>query len=332
MAKTRVALNGFGRIGRLATRRILERDDLELVVINDLADPKGLAYLFERDSVHGKYPGDVTYADGQLNVDGASIALTSHRDPKDCDWGDLGIDVVLEATGVFTKREMASLHLDAGAKKVLISAPATNPDVTVCLGVNEEDYDSSSHRIVSNASCTTNCVSPVLKPLHQAFGITAGVLNTVHAYTMGQGLLDSPNKSFRRGRAAALNLVPTSTGAAKAVGLVIPDLAGKLDGFAIRTPNPTGSMADLTLTLSKDCTVDEAHEVLAAYADKHPNILGFSNEELVSSDIIGDTRSSVVDSLMTIKVGSMLKLVCWYDNEAGYATRLVDMASYITSR
>jgi glyceraldehyde 3-phosphate dehydrogenase len=250
----------------------------------------------------------------------------------DCRWGDLGIDVVLEATGVFTKRARAATHLEAGAKRVLISAPATNPDVTLCLGVNEEDFNPSSHRIISNASCTTNCVSPVLKALHQSFGVTAGVLNTVHAYTMGQGLLDSPKGNFRRGRAAALNLVPTSTGAAKAVGLVLPDLAGKLDGFAIRTPNPTGSIADLTLTLAKDCTVDDAHDSLRRYSERYPTILGFSEEELVSSDIIGDNRSSIVDSLMTVKVGSMLKVLSWYDNEAGYATRLVDMASYISTR
>lgn len=329
MVKTRIALNGFGRIGRLATRRIMEREDLELVVINDLADDNSLAYLFKRDSVHGAYPGTVNYDNKVLVVDGKRIAMTSHRDPMDCHWGDLGIDVVLEATGVFTQRARAGLHLESGAKRVLISAPASDPDVTLCLGVNEEQFDASAHRIVSNASCTTNCVSPVLKALDEAFTLEAGVLNTIHAYTMGQGLLDSPNKNLRRGRAAALNLVPTSTGAAKAVGLVLPQLAGKLDGFAVRTPNPTGSLADLTLTFAKEVSVASAHDVLRAAAEARPDVLGFSTDELVSSDVMGDTRSSIVDSLMTLKVGPMLKVVAWYDNEAGYATRLVDMAQYI---
>ena len=330
MSKLRIAINGFGRIGRLALRQALAREDMEIVAINDLADDEALCYLFRNDSVHGRYPGPVAYEGGALVAGGQTIPLTSHRDPADCRWGDQGVDVVLEATGVFTKRERAQLHLDSGAKRVLISAPATNPDVTVCLGVNDDQFK-PEHRIISNASCTTNCVSPVLKALHAAFTVTSGVLNTVHAYTMGQSLLDAPAGKLRRGRAAALNLVPTSTGAAKAVGLVLPDLAGKLDGFAIRTPNPTGSMADLTLTFANDPTVDEAHAVLEAYAKANSRVLAFSREELVSSDIVGDSHSSTVDSLMTLKVGPMLKLVCWYDNECGYATRLVDMAALVGS-
>lgn len=330
MSKLKVAINGFGRIGRLALRQALKRDDMEIVAINDLADDAALVYLFERDSVHGNYKkGEVGYADGALEALGKSIPMTSHRDPAEAGWGDKGVDVVLECTGVFTKRERAQLHLDAGAKRVLISAPATNPDVTVCLGVNDGAYDAAKHRIVSNASCTTNCVSPVLKALDDAFGVEYGVLNTVHAYTMGQSLLDAPADKLRRGRAAALNLVPTSTGAAKAVGLVLPQLAGRLDGFAIRTPNPTGSMADLTLLLKKDASVADVHGALRSYEEQHPTILEVSDAELVSSDIVGDTHSSIVDSLMTMKLGPMLKLVAWYDNEFGYATRLVEMAAFI---
>jgi glyceraldehyde 3-phosphate dehydrogenase len=331
MSRTRIAINGFGRIGRLALRRALSRDDVEVVVVNDLADNASLAYLFERDSVHGRYPGDVRLDGDTLHIDGQAIRFTSHRDPLKCDWGGLGIDVVLEATGVFLERDRASLHLEAGAKRVLLSAPAKQPDITLCLGVNHDAFDAAQHRIVSNASCTTNCVAPVLKALHDAYGVEYGMLNTVHAYTMGQGLLDSPNKNFRRGRAAAVNLVPTTTGAAKAVGLVIPELSGKLDGLAIRVPVPSGSLADLTLTLGADPSVDEVLDTLRTYAARHPSVLEVSGEELVSSDILGNTHSSVVDALMTMKTGPMLKLLCWYDNEAGYASRLVDMGVYIAT-
>ena len=326
---TRIAINGFGRIGRLALRSALTRGDIDVVAVNDLADNASLAYLFARDSVHGSYPGEVELQGENLFIDGKAIRFTSHRDPADCAWGDLGVDVVLEATGVFLQRERAALHLEAGAKRVLISAPATDPDATLCLGVNEGDFDPAKHSVVSNASCTTNCVAPVLKALHDAFGVEYGMLNTVHAYTMGQGLLDSPNKKLRRGRAAALNMVPTSTGAARAVGLVIPDLKGKLDGLAVRTPTPTGSIADLTLTLTGTPSIKEVHEVLGSYAERYPSVLALSNEELVSTDIVGDTHSSIVDTLMSMEMGPMLKLLCWYDNEAGYATRLVDMALHI---
>jgi len=332
MAKTRVAINGFGRIGRLALRQILKRDDMEVVSINDLADNKALAYLFKRDSVQGNYAGEVSSTDDAIIIDGVSIPMTALRDPRELGHGDRNVDIVLECTGVFVKRDAAAMHLEAGAKKVLISAPAKGPDATLVLGVNEGDYDPANHHVVSNASCTTNCVSPALKALDDAFTVTSGVLNTVHAYTMGQSLLDAPKKKLRRGRAAAVNLVPTSTGAAVAVGLVLPQLKGKLDGFAVRTPHPTGSLADLTLTFEKTPTVDEAHAVLRAYAEANPTVLEVSSEELVSSDIVGDTHSSVVDSLMTLSVGNMLKLVLWYDNEAGYATRLVDMAAYMASK
>ncbi|MGB0589459.1 MAG: type I glyceraldehyde-3-phosphate dehydrogenase [Myxococcota bacterium] len=330
MNKTRIAINGFGRIGRIALRRALTRDDVEVVAVNDLADNAALAYLFSRDSVHGRYPGDVRLEGETLFVDEHPIRFTSHRDPGACGWGDLGVDVVLEATGVFLQRDRAALHLDAGAKRVLISAPAKDPDVTLCLGVNEQDFDPTSHYVVSNASCTTNCVAPVLKALHEAYGVEHGMLNTVHAYTMGQGLLDSPNKKYRRGRAAALNLVPTTTGAAKAVGLVIPELSGKLDGFAVRTPVPTGSIADLTLTLGADPSEADLLETLRAYEARYPEVLEVSTEELVSSDILGNTHSSIIDALMTMKTGPMFKVLSWYDNEAGYATRLVDMGVHIS--
>ena len=332
MGKTRIAINGFGRIGRLALRCALRRDDLEIVAINDLADNDSLTYLFRRDSVHGSYQGDVRLEGETLVVDGTRIAFTSHRDPRECGWGSQDIDIVLESTGVFTARDKAQLHLDGGAKRVLISAPAKGPDLTVCLGVNHEQFDAASHFIVSNASCTTNCVAPVLKAVHEAFTVTAGTLNTIHAYTMGQGLLDAPNKNHRRGRAAALNLVPTTTGAAKAVGLVLPELSGKLDGLAIRTPNPTGSLADLTLALGTEASIDEVHGALRQFAARYPHVLEVSSDELVSSDVIGDTHSSIVDTKMTMQVGGLLKLLCWYDNEAGYATRLVDVAAYMGER
>jgi glyceraldehyde 3-phosphate dehydrogenase len=292
-----------------------------------------LTYLYERDSVHGRAAGPVSLDGETLVVGDARIRFTSLRDPRECPWGELGVDIVLEATGVFTDRDKAALHLEGGAKRVLISAPAKGPDITVCLGVNHEDYDPAKHTIVSNASCTTNCVAPVLKALNDAYGVTSGLLNTVHAYTMGQGLLDAPvKKELRRGRAAALNLVPTTTGAAKAVGLVIPELQGKLDGFAVRVPVPTGSLADLTLTLGASPSIDELHATLRAFEARHPTVLQVSDEELVSSDIIGDEHSSVVDSLMTMKAGDLYKVVAWYDNEAGYATRLVDVAQYMGAR
>ena len=327
MSKTRIAINGFGRIGRLALRSILQRDDMKVVAINDLADPAALAYLFEYDSVHGRYQGDVSYNGEVLVVDGVAVPMIQQTDPAACGWGALGVDVLLESTGKFVERDKAALHLDAGAKRVLISAPGKNVDYTVCKGVNDDGLDPTKHLVVSNASCTTNCVAPPIKALHDAFRVTWGMINTIHAYTISQGLLDSPKKKLRQGRAAALNLVPTSTGAAKAVGLVMPDLNGKLDGLAIRTPNPSGSIADITLTFEKDPTVAEAHAVLEAFAAKHPDVLLFSRADLVSTDIVGDTHSSIVDSAMTMKMGSMLKVLAWYDNEAGYAARLVEMGA-----
>ena len=333
--KTRVAINGFGRIGRLAARRVLARpDEFELVAINDLADTEALAYLFKYDSVHGTYAPEV-HLDGpeRLHVGDHLIHMTANRDPGACKWGDQGVTVVLECSGVFVKRDQNQPHFNAGAKKVLISAPAKEPDLTVVLGVNHEKYDPAAHHLISNASCTTNCVAPPLKALDDAFGVAYAAINTTHAYTMSQSLLDAPQKkNLRQGRAAAVNLIPTSTGAAKAVGEVIPRLKGKLDGLAVRTPNPTGSLADITMVLERDATIDEAHAALAAFAAAHPTILQLSKAELASSDIVGSSFSSIVDSLMTMKVGPLLKILSWYDNEAGYATRLVDLAAFVASK
>jgi glyceraldehyde 3-phosphate dehydrogenase len=316
---TRIAINGFGRIGRLAARRVLADPSLELVAINDLADNEALAYLFKRDSVHGTYPGEVKLDGETLHVDGKTVRMTENRDIAANEWGKHGVDIVLECTGVFTDRAKNQPHFDAGAKKVIISAPAKEPDITIVLGVNDEKYDASAHHLLSNASCTTNCVSPPLKALEDAFGVAHAVINTTHAYTMSQALLDSPQKkSLRNGRAAAINLIPGSTGAAKAVGEVIPRLKGKL--------------ADITMTLDKDFTVESVHEALAAYAAKHPTIFQLSMEELVSSDVVGSSYSSIVDGLMTMKVGPLLKILAWYDNEAGYATRLVDLARLVASK
>ncbi len=330
MTKTRVAINGFGRIGRLAARRLLAHDSLELVAINDLAENEALAYLFKFDSVHGTYGPDVSVEGETMRVGDKTVRMTEFRNPLDCKWGDQGVDIVLECTGVFIDRPGNQPHFDAGAKRVLISAPAKSPDITVVLGVNHEQYDPSKHTLLSNASCTTNCVAPPLKALNDAFGVQYAVINTTHAYTMSQSLLDSPQrKNLRQGRAAAINLIPTSTGAAKAVGEVIPSLKGKLHGLAVRTPNPTGSLADITMTLEKDADVNAVHEVLAAYEAANPNVFKLSKDELVSADIVGSRYSSIVDSLMTMKVGPLLKILAWYDNEAGYATRLVDLAALV---
>ena len=330
MSNIRIAINGFGRIGRLAARNMLDRPDLELVAINDLADNAALTYLFKHDSVQGRF-NKPTHLEGEtLYVDGRAIKMTEHKDPMDCKWGEQGVDIVLECTGVFLTRDKVQPHFSSGAKCVLLSAPAKEKGIkTVCMGVNEETIEPGEN-LISNASCTTNAVAAPLKALHEAFGITYGVLNTIHAYTISQSLLDAPQKKdIRASRAAALNLVPSSTGAAKAVGLVLPALAGKLDGMSVRTTNPTGSIADLTLLFEREPSIEAAHAALAAYAEKHPTILWFSSDDLVSTDIVGLPFSSVIDSKMTMKVGPMLKILSWYDNEMGYATRLVDLAAYV---
>ena len=329
----RVGINGFGRIGRNVFRAAHERNaDIEWVGVNDLTDAKTLGHLLKYDSVLGPYPGTVEVSDDAIVVDGKTIKVTAERDPAALPWSDLGADVVIESTGLFTKREDAQKHLDAGAQKVIISAPATDPDVTVALGVNFEDaYDPDQHHIISNASCTTNCLAPVAKVLHETFGIEKGLMTTIHAYTADQNLQDAPHKDLRRARAAAVNLVPASTGAAKAIGLVIPELNGKLNGFAVRAPVPTGSVVDLTIVAKRDTTVEEINEAVKAASGN--GILRYTDDPIVSSDIVKDPHSSIFDSLLTsVLDGNLVKVVTWYDNEWGYSNRVVDLAQKVLVR
>jgi glyceraldehyde 3-phosphate dehydrogenase len=330
----RVGINGFGRIGRNVFRAAHERNaDIEWVGVNDLVDSKTLAHLLKYDSVYGPYPGTVEHTDDAIVVDGKTIKVTAEKDPAALPWGDLGADVVIESTGLFTKREDAQKHLDAGAQKVIISAPATDPDVTVALGVNFDDaYDADQHHIISNASCTTNCLAPVAKVLHETFGIENGLMTTIHAYTADQRLQDMPHKDLRRARAAAINLIPASTGAAKAVGLVLPDLQGKLTGFAVRAPVPTGSVVDLTAVLARETTKEEINEAFKAQADTgaFEGILRYSDDPIVSSDIVKSTHSSIFDAPLTLVLdGTLVKVVSWYDNEWGYSNRCVELAQRV---
>jgi glyceraldehyde 3-phosphate dehydrogenase len=330
----RVAINGFGRTGRAAFRTAYERlADIEWVAINDVTDPELIAHLIAHDSVYGPFPGSVEVAEGALFVDGVRIELPGQSDPALLPWGELGVDVVIESTGRFRERADAGKHVEAGASKVIVSAPAKDPDVTVVLGVNfEEAYDPETHRIISNASCTTNCLAPVAKVLHETLGIRHGLMTTVHAYTGDQQLLDGPHKDFRRARAAACNLVPTTTGAAKALGLVIPELEGKLHGYAIRVPVPTGSLVDLTVEVDRPTTVDEVNGILSQRADagELEGILAFSEEPLVSTDIVKSPYSSIVDAGLTSVIdGTQVKVVAWYDNEWGYSNRLVELAQRV---
>jgi glyceraldehyde 3-phosphate dehydrogenase (phosphorylating) len=330
----RVAINGFGRVGRTTLRAALERGaDVEWVAINDVTEPAALAHLFRRDSVFGAYRGTVETRGSAMIVDGHEIPIFSEADPVSLPWGELGVDVVIESTGRFRDRDGAQRHLYAGASKVIVSAPAKEPDATVVLGVNfEGDYDPERHHIVSNASCTTNCLAPVAKVLHDAFGIRHGVMTTVHAYTSDQRLLDAPHKDLRRARAAAINLVPTSTGAAKAIGLVIPELAGRLQGLAVRVPVPTGSLVDLTVELEAETSVQAVNAAIRERADQGvlSGILAYSEEPLVSSDIIGSPYSSVFDAgLTTVVDGTQAKVIAWYDNEWGYSTRLGELAERV---
>ena len=330
----RVGINGFGRIGRNVFRAAHERNaDIEWVGVNDLVDSKTLAHLLKYDSVYGPYAGTVEHTDDAIVVDGKEIKVTAERDPAALPWGDLGADVVIESTGLFTKREDAQKHLDAGAQKVIISAPATDPDVTVALGVNFDDaYDADQHHIISNASCTTNCLAPVAKVLHETFGIENGLMTTIHAYTADQRLQDMPHKDLRRARAAAINLIPASTGAAKAVGLVLPDLQGKLTGFAVRAPVPTGSVVDLTAVLARETTKEEINEAFKAQADTgaFEGILRYSEDPIVSSDIVKSTHSSIFDAPLTLVLdGTLVKVVSWYDNEWGYSNRCVELAQRV---
>ena len=329
----KVGINGFGRIGRNIFRVAQESDsDLEFVGINDVADAETLAHLLKYDSVYGRFPGEIELSGDTMRVSGTEVKVLAERDPAALPWGDLGADVVIESTGLFTKRDDAAKHLEAGAKKVIISAPAKEPDVTVALGVNFEDvYDADQHDVISNASCTTNCLAPVAKVLNDAVGIENGLMTTIHAYTADQRLQDMPHKDMRRARAAALNLIPATTGAAKAVGLVLPDLNGKLSGFAIRAPVPTGSVVDLTCNVARETSADEINEaVKAAAAGPLEGILSYTEDPIVSSDIVGDPHSSIFDSQQTMVTdGRLVKVLAWYDNEWGYSNRCVELAEKV---
>jgi glyceraldehyde 3-phosphate dehydrogenase len=329
----RVGINGFGRIGRNVFRAAHEQGaDVEWVAVNDLTDAGTLAHLLKYDSNYGPFPGSVETSGDGLVVDGTPVKVLAERDPAALGWGDLGVDVVIESTGFFTKRDAAAKHLEAGAKKVIVSAPATGEDITVVLGVNFDRYDRDAHEVISNASCTTNCLAPFAKVVNDAVGIKHGLMTTIHAYTADQRLQDAPHSDLRRARAAAVNLVPTSTGAAKAVGLVLPELNGKLHGFAIRAPVPTGSVVDLTFEATRETTVDEVNEAFraAAAGDVLRGILKYTEEPLVSSDIIKDSHSSIVDGKLTAVIdGTLVKVVSWYDNEWGYSSRVADVVQRV---
>jgi glyceraldehyde 3-phosphate dehydrogenase len=330
----RVGINGFGRIGRNVFRAAAQTGaDIEWVGINDLVDPRTMAHLLKYDSTVGTFPGTVEASGKGIVVDGKEIPVLSERDPAALPWAELGADVVIESTGFFTDRESAAKHLAAGARKVVISAPATDPDVTVVLGVNFDDaYDPANHNIISNASCTTNCLAPIAKVLQDTVGIKHGLMTTVHAYTSDQKLQDLPHKDLRRARAAAINLIPASTGAAKAIGEVIPELKGKLNGFAVRAPVPTGSVVDLTIEAQRESSVEEINAALKAAAESGPlaGYLKYTTDPIVSSDIVNDPASSIVDSLLTVVMdGTMIKVVSWYDNEWGYSNRVVDLVQKV---
>ena len=333
----RVGINGFGRIGRNVFRAAHESEaDVEIVAVNDITDAGTLAHLLRYDSVFGPFPGTVEVADDVLHVDGREVRVLAQRDPGALPWGELGVEVVIESTGFFTKRDDAAKHLDAGAQKVIISAPATEPDVTVALGVNFDGaYDADRHHVISNASCTTNCLAPVAKVLHDSVGIERGLMTTIHAYTADQRLQDAPHKDLRRARAAAINLVPASTGAAKAIGLVIPELQGKLHGFAVRAPVPTGSVVDLTAHVARATSAEEINQTFAAQADSGAltGILRYTDDPIVSSDIVKSPFSSIFDSgLTSVMDGTLVKVVAWYDNEWGYSNRCVELAQRVLVR
>ncbi|MCU1437782.1 MAG: gap [Naasia sp.] len=330
----RVGINGFGRIGRNYFRAAFAKgSDLEIVAVNDLTDNAALAHLLKYDSITGRLDADVSLEGDSIVVNGEPIKVLEQRDPAALGWGDLGVDIVIESTGRFTNAEDAGKHIAAGAKKVLISAPAKGEDATFVMGVNHEDYDPASHHIISNASCTTNCLAPLAKVFNDTFGIERGLMTTVHAYTADQNLQDGPHSDLRRARAAAINIVPTSTGAAKAIGLVLPELKGKLDGFALRVPVPTGSITDLTVTSSRPVTVDEVKAAYREAAEGYlKGILKYTEDELVSSDIVSDPHSAIFDSGLLRVLGDQVKLSAWYDNEWGYSNRLVDLTDYVAER
>ncbi len=327
----RVGINGFGRIGRNFFRAVLASDaDIEVVAANDLTDNTTTAHLLQYDSILGRFGGTVTSDDDGIAVDGKAVRIFAERDPGALPWGDLGVDIVVESTGLFTDATKARVHVDGGADKVIISAPATNEDLTVVMGVNHERYDPSTHTIISNASCTTNCLAPMVKALHDAFTVERGLMTTIHAYTQDQNLQDGPHKDLRRARAAAVNLVPTSTGAARAIGLVLPEMAGRLDGYAMRVPMPTGSVTDLTVDVARTVSVDEVNAAVEDAAEgPMKGFLRYTEDEIVSSDIVTDPASCIFDAKLTKVTGTMVKVVGWYDNEWGYSNRLVDLVTYV---
>jgi glyceraldehyde 3-phosphate dehydrogenase len=331
----RVGINGFGRIGRQSLKALIERaPEIEVVAVNDLVDTSLNALLFKHDSTYGAYPGTVDHTEDSLIIDGRQIKVLKEKDPAALPWGALGVDVVLESTGIFTDATKAHAHIDAGAKKVLISAPAKNEDITIVLGVNEDRYDPTAHHIISNASCTTNCLAPAAKVVHDGWTIERGLMNTIHSYTNDQRILDVAHKDPRRARAAGLNIIPTTTGAAKALALVIPDLKGKFDGFSLRVPTPTVSVVDFTAQLARPTTAEEINAAFReAAAGPLKGILGVSDEPLVSTDFRGDARSSIIDSASTMVIGgTLVKVIAWYDNEWGYSCRVADLIRYVAQR
>ena len=331
----RVAINGFGRIGRNVLRAAKKAgvNDLDFVAVNDLTDPGTLAHLLRYDSVHGKYPGTVEVGEASLIVDGDEIRVFAEKDPGALPWKDLGVDIVIESTGRFTKREDAAKHIAGGARKVIISAPAKNEDITIVLGVNEEKYDPANHHVISNASCTTNCIAPVVKVLLDEFGFRRGQMTTVHSYTNDQQILDLPHTELRRARAAGLSIIPTTTGAAKATSLVIPEVKGKIDGVAMRVPTPDVSIVDLSCELERDATVEQINDAFrAASQGRLKGIVDYSDEQLVSVDYIGNPHSSILDGPSTNVVAGLVKVMAWYDNEWGYSSRCVDLARYVGER
>jgi glyceraldehyde 3-phosphate dehydrogenase len=331
----KVGINGFGRIGRNYFRALVAAGaDIEVVAVNDLTDNKTLAHLLKYDSILGRFPGEVTYDDNAIFAGGKEIKAFAEKDPANLPWGDLGVDIVIESTGFFTDAAKAKAHITAGAKKVLISAPASNEDITIVMGVNDDKYDPAAHNIISNASCTTNCLAPMAKALNDSVGIVKGLMTTIHAYTQDQNLQDAPHKDLRRARAAALNMVPTTTGAAKAVALVLPELKGKLDGYAMRIPTPTGSATDLTFEATRETTVAEINEIMkaAAATDAMKGILVYTEDPIVSKDIETDPASCIFDAGLTKVIGNQVKVVGWYDNEWGYSNRLVDLTVLVGSK
>jgi glyceraldehyde 3-phosphate dehydrogenase len=332
---TRVGINGFGRIGRQSLKALIERaPDVEVVAVNDLVDTTMNALLFKHDSTYGAYDGTVDHTDDSLVIDGREIKVLQVKDPAQLPWRDLGVDIVVESTGLFTDADKARAHIDAGARKVIISAPAKGEDVTIVLGVNEGTYDAASHHIISNASCTTNCLAPAAKVVQDSFGISYGLMNTIHSYTNDQRILDVAHKDPRRARAAGQNIIPTTTGAARALALVIPELKGRFDGFSLRVPTPTVSVVDFTAQLEKDATAEDLNEAFRAAAEGPlKGILGVSDEPLVSSDFRGDPRSSIIDSASTMVIGDrMAKVISWYDNEWGYSCRVADLVAFVAQR